>query len=111
MSNYEFGGSLYRNSREMLDEIAHSWITAGGSHSQAEVRNILVTFTDSDLASECITEWLDAPEDSDCPARHSHLIIHGYDVADLERAFGRFRADIEHDMDVEARGDDEMYTP
>ena len=95
----------------MLDAIAHNWITAGGAHTQAEVRDILLTFTDSDLATECITEWLDAPEDSDCPARHSHLIIHGYEAANLMRAFARFRADIEHDMDVEARGDGEMYAP
>ena len=109
---YEFGGSLYRNEADMLDEIAHAWTTAGGAHTHAEVCDILLTFTDSDLAADCITEWeLDTPPDPDDQARHSHMMTHYYQASDLERAFARFRADIEHDMDVEARGDDEMHAP
>ena len=109
---YEFAGSLYPNEVAMLDEIAHNWITADGTHTHAEVRDILLTFTDTELADDCIIEWeLDTPPDPNDQDRHSHMMTHYYQASDMARAFGRFRADIEHDIDVEARGDDEMYAP
>ena len=112
MSNYEFAGILHRKQTAMLDEIAHRWITSSGSATQDEVRDILLDASDDDLAVECITEWeLNQPDDTDDPDSVSHMARHGYEATDLERAFARFRADIEHDMDVEARGDDEMYAP
>ena len=112
MSSYKFAGSLYPNEAAMLDEIAHAWVTAGGSHTHAEVRDILLTFADSDLADDCITEWeLDTPPDPDDQDQHSHMMTHYYQASDLAHAFARFRSDIEHDMDAEARGDDEMYAP
>jgi hypothetical protein len=106
---YAFAGALYPNEAAMLDAIAHDWITAGGDATQDEVRNRLLTFSDAELAADCITEWeLDTPPDPDDPDRHSHMMTNYYQASDLEQAFARFRADIEHDMDVEARGDDEM---
>jgi hypothetical protein len=109
---YEFAGSLYRNEASMLDAIAHDWITAGGSHTQEDVRRILQDFSDNELADDCITEWeLDTPPDPNDLDRHSHMMTHYYQASDLTAAFARFRADIEHDMDIEARGDDEMYAP
>ena len=111
-SNYVFGGNLYQTEAGMLDAIAHDYITSGGRASLADVRDILLAHSDADLAADCITEWeLDTPPDPADQERHSHMMTHYYQASDLERAVARFRADINHDLDVEARGDGEMHEP
>lgn len=112
MSHYQFTGSLYRTQSDMLDAIAHDWVTSGGKATLNEVHYILLSFSDDALAVDCVTEWaLDEPPDPDDPDSKSHMARHGYDASDLEHAFSRFREDIEHDLDVEARGGWESYEP
>lgn len=91
MSDFEFGGSLYPNSRQMLDAIAEAWITAGGANDRWFVATTLLTTSDDELATDCVQSWcLHRPKHND-DELPSHMAEHGYDVADLAAAFARFR--------------------
>ena len=112
MTNYQFAGSLYRTEIDMLDALAHDWVTSCGNATFKDVVSILRNNSDDDLTVEVVTELgLNEPTDPDDPDSPSHMARHGYEATDLEQAFARFRADIEHDLDVEARGDGEMHEP
>ena len=112
MSSYQFAGSLYRTQSDMLDAIAHAWVTSNGNASFDDVVNILANASDEDLTAECIEQLeLNTPSDPHDPDSLSHIFEHGYEPRDLKRAFAGFREDINHDLDVEARGDGEMYEP
>lgn len=68
MTSFEFQGALYRNKREVAAAIATAWIEAGGLNTSEDVRQILASTTDENLADECIfgwdlhDEWLDERE-------------------------------------------------
>jgi hypothetical protein len=92
VASFAFQSMLYRTHREMLDAIAHEWLTAGGLNTP----EIVAAITDSDaaLAAECVEGWGlgQAPDaygrDETLP---SHMAEYGYDAADLAAAFGRIR--------------------
>jgi hypothetical protein len=95
MSNYEFGGSLYSNRAMVLNAIAGEWMHAGGANSEADIQEALATFSDAELAAECIDAWqldretqAEDPEDDDVP---SAMERDDWTAEDLAAAFARQR--------------------
>ena len=78
MSNYQFAGSLYRTESDMLDAIAHAWVTSNGNATFDDVVSILRNASDDDLTANAISE-----RDPDT----SHMARHGYEPTDLKQAF------------------------
>lgn len=80
--SYEFHRMLHSTTFDMCDAIAQQWLSAGGE-DHAEMRKLLDTMTDEELAAECIEAWgLDQDnwmEDRDIAA------------GDIELAFDRLR--------------------
>ena len=93
---YEWNSTLFRTRADMLDAIAHAWITAWGRNSREEVLRSLNEATDADLAAELIETWgLDqprSPELFEYDERPSHMSEHEYTKEDLSEAFTRVRA-------------------
>jgi hypothetical protein len=89
--NYEFGGMLYRNSRDMHIAIAEEWLSAGGRNTRDEMLADLPGISDSDLADEAIANW-DANDmhrpDGEPPQR--------FDRDELIAAFVDIRANFDH---------------
>jgi hypothetical protein len=88
--SYEFGGMLYRNSREMHIAIAKTWLSANGRSTRADMSEALATLTDDELADEAIDGWSLGEEDDDGIARPT-----GFARADLIAAFADLRTDFE----------------
>jgi hypothetical protein len=57
MTNFEFGGSLYANSRQFHDAIAEAYMTAGGNNDADDVREFFREFADETLADEAADHW------------------------------------------------------
>jgi hypothetical protein len=55
--SFQFMGRLYRNSSEMHSAIAAEWMTAGGSNSQADIREEFDRWSDAELADEVDDAW------------------------------------------------------
>jgi hypothetical protein len=92
MASSQFQSMLYRTRREMLDAIAHEWLTAGGLNTPDIVADI--NDSDVDLAAECIKGWgLDQTGEHhfDDGPEPSHMVEHDYDADDLAGAFSRVR--------------------
>ncbi len=95
MANNEFGGSLYRSQRDMLDAIGYAWLGGGDVCGNAELE-ALSKATDQQLAFECMDGW----ELDRVPAgrwyqtgdeTQSHMAEQGYAFTDLVKAFARLR--------------------
>jgi hypothetical protein len=63
MSEYEFGGMLYRNNREMHIAIAESWLSGYGRNTTRFIADIISSVSDSDLADEVIAGWKECDRD------------------------------------------------
>jgi len=93
---YEWNSTLFRTRADMLDAIAHAWLTASGRNSRAETLRAFDEMTDDKLAAELIETWgLDqprSPELFEYDERPSHMAEHEYTKEDLSAAFARARA-------------------
>ena len=57
MSDYEFGGMLYRTSGQMHHAIAEQWLSAHGANRTSDMYESLSTMSDEQLADETIDNW------------------------------------------------------
>jgi len=90
--SYEFQSTLHSNLAGMLAHIAESWITADGANSAADIAAAWAACTDDQLAAEAVDGWgLDQSTDAYDVDAQSHMQRHGYDAADLARAFAMLR--------------------
>jgi hypothetical protein len=79
---YEFANTLHRNSRELHDHIAESYLFASGHNSNDDVAEILAETGDWGLMRDAEANWfLDDPDSG----------VKGYDRTDMLAAFDRFR--------------------
>lgn len=104
MADYQFGGSLYRSQRDMLDSLVHQWLDADMA---TEAREMLAEASDATLATECTKHWeLDMAPDNwpDEVVEPSHMQEQGYDVDDLEEAFARLRESLTGGSMTDAEG-------
>lgn len=64
---YEFGGCLYRNSREFHDAIASEYMSAGGLNGPDFIRNELNTSSPESIVSDMLRpeEWGNLTENED----------------------------------------------
>jgi hypothetical protein len=94
--SFRFTDRLYATRRDMLDDIAETWLSAGGSNSADLQADLLADLTDEQFAAECVAgfslderppvdPWSDEPPEN-------HMEAHGYSTTDLAAAFGRLRA-------------------
>lgn len=55
--NYEFQSSLYRTPSELAAAIAGEWLCAGGANTREFMIDTLKSYSDADMADECIEGW------------------------------------------------------
>ncbi len=89
MTKNEFGGTLYRNTAEMIDAIAEEYITARGSIGTDAVYDLLSEMSETRLAADCIESFgLNMRDDE---GNLSHAEYNGYNDKDLGAAFREMR--------------------
>lgn len=54
---YEFQNTLFRNSADVCSAIVGEWLTAGGMNTESDIKDILATQTDEEIADEIISGW------------------------------------------------------
>lgn len=62
MTQHQFAGMLYRNTREMHVAIAEEWLSAGGRNTREDILHDLAVMSDADLADEAVANW-DKPDE------------------------------------------------
>lgn len=55
--SYEFQSILFPTAREMCDEIAYEWMTAGGSNNSADIDQLLAETLPEGHVAECMDGW------------------------------------------------------
>jgi hypothetical protein len=68
MAGYDFGGGLYRYSREFHRAIAEQWLTAQGANSHEAIEVTLATRSSTALAAEVLEAWHFGDCDDFCEA-------------------------------------------
>ena len=110
--SFRFTDRLYATRRDMLDDIAETWLSAGGSNSADLQADLLADLTDEQFAVECVAGFsLDGrppvdPWSEDAP--ENHMESHGYSQADLAAAFGRARARVAERL-ADSQDEDEAF--
>ncbi len=87
----KFESALYPCRSALLDAVASSYLDV----SPSEVRAALETYSDAELARDCMMSWgLDIVMEDHAGRDWSQLIEWDVDSDDLAQAFGRFRQEV-----------------
>lgn len=87
MAQFEFGGSVYRNSADMHTAIAETWISANGLNSRTEMLEWIAERAAGQLADDAIAGWFVEGNDQDLPEFDRDALIRA--IADVQDNFDR----------------------
>ena len=76
MLQFQFQSGLYRNTAELLDAVANAYLDV----SPREIRESLATYTDDEMADDCIDAWnLDTVDEEKAKQfEYDHQAAHDY---------------------------------